>query len=389
MEHTAPCNHPSWDLLNPWEYARKYQCASCGGVAICECDQVFVDRFPYQAEVVQLAADPLTELPVSLGVVEDVCPSCRGEIDTPYPHADGWGSPRLIDRYYWREIAKEAYSAHRKDGFPPKAVWKAARQRIKDLHDASPKYALDQHDRGHPPENLEEIQITGEHVVGSDGVGRWMVGDDIVRVEELAARWLRSKGWEVLTSERYLPAGLFATFMGLVVQDPADEALEHVMFGKRDFSNELVDIMMPRDHHTPAWFSRRKSLLRSHISELDLDDWEFYVEYWWDAWSSYREYLWVESHEHKDLLRWLFEWRPERARATLLYLAENYWGRYTGWPDLMARRCGRLRLFEVKSPNDRLSEDQIRWFNDNDDRLGFDVAIIRVRNHEKSSPARQ
>ena len=109
-------------------------------------------------------------------------------------------------------------------------------------------------------------------MIGADGVGRWEVDGQVVRVEELATRWLQSEGWEVLTSEHHLPAALFATFMGLVVHDPADGALQPMMFGKRDFSDEEVWVMMPRDHHTAAWFSRREPVLRAHIEQLDLDE---------------------------------------------------------------------------------------------------------------------
>ncbi len=65
-------------------------------------------------------------------------------------------------------------------------------------------------------------------------------------------------------------------------------------------------------------------------------------------------------------------------KEILLYLAEDFLGHYTGWPDLLARRDKELRFFEVKPPHDRLSEDQIRWLNDNDNRLGLNVTLIRV-----------
>ena len=115
------------------------------------------------------------------------------------------------------------------------------------------------------------------------------------------------------------------------------------------------------------------------IKELVLDDWEFLLDLWWTAWENYREYHWVHRDECRRPLPWLFELAGDKVKALLLYLAENFWGRYAGWPDLIGRRGCELRFFEVKSPNDRPSEDQLRWFADNQEKLGFNASLIRVR----------
>ena len=203
-----------------------------------------------------------------------------------------------------------------------------------------------------------------------------------MRVEELVARLLRQDGWNVLVSESHLPRGLFATFMGLVTQDPSDSELRLVYFGKRDFSGEQIAILMPMDHHTPAWYARRQDLIRDHLESLAWDDWAWILDYWWESFLEYREYLWAHRDEDKELVTWFLKLEHQRAKRVLYYLAENFWRHASGWPDLLAWRGNSLQFFEVKSPNDRLSEDQIRWLTANEDRLGLDVSLVEVRSQQ-------
>ena len=378
MEHLEDaCEHPEWRLLQPWEYIRKYECVRCGAIAICACDEEFGARLPHQLDTVRPSDRPTERLPVTHGFLSGVCPTCRGEPEPLYPKADGYGSPSVLARHYWREIAKEAYLSFDGAGFPTPDAWRAARERVKLLHKQNPKYDLGEHDRGSPPVDLDIIRMDADYVRCDDGVGRWEHDGAILRVEDLVRERLHGDEWCVITCERRLPAALFGTFMGLVMQDIADPQCTPMMFGRRDRSGEQVWISMPMDHHQPAWFLRRGPAIKKHIEELE--DWEFLLNYWWDAFADYRDYLWAGHDEYKELLEWLIELERDKVKPLLLYLAEDYWGRYTGWPDLLARRGDELRFFEVKSPNDRFSEDQIRWLNDNEDRLGFSVSIVRVK----------
>lgn len=42
--------------------------------------------------------------------------------------------------------------------------------------------------------------------------------------------------------------------------------------------------------------------------------------------------------------------------------ARDLWQRQLGWPDLLLVREGAFRFSEVKTPNDELSQEQMRWF---------------------------
>ena len=132
-------------------------------------------------------------------------------------------------------------------------------------------------------------------------------------------------------------------------------------------------------HRTPAWYSRRRDSILAHLESLDWDDWKWLLDYWWESFSEYREYLWAHREGEKDLVAWFLGLEHGRAKRVLQYLAENFWRHVSGWPDLLGRRGNSLQLFEVKSPNDRLSEDQIRWLNDNESRLGLNVSLVGVK----------
>ena len=380
------CPHGAWTAVHPWELIRKYRCGECGEIALCACDRAFAAKLPHQATRVRNPEPPYQDLSVSLGILSDVCPTCRGEPEPPYPRADGWGSPSVFERYYWREIAREVYVAFEGDGFPPPSVWRAARRRIRDQHEIRPTYDVTQHERGRLPESVDRLMLDAEYDRGDDGVGRWLLDGQAVRAEQLALAYLRAQGWEVLVCERHLPSALFATFMGLVVLDFEDPLQEMAGFGRRDRSGEMVWGYMPRDHHQPQWFARREDAIRSHIDGLvEADDWEWLLDYWWEAWTDYRHYLWAHRDEYRDVVRMLIEHGRSTLGETLLYLAQDYWGHYTGWPDLLGYRDGELRFFEVKTPNDRPSEDQIRWFNDNATRLGYAATIVTLRRRSPRS----
>jgi len=77
-----------------------------------------------------------------------------------------------------------------------------------------------------------------------------------------------------------------------------------------------------------------------------------------------RQYLWAYVQEDQQRGRTLIEvLGPQRVKRIMRYLAEDYWVRYLGWPDLVSWREGDsgpegVAFIEVKSSNDKLSDDQ-------------------------------
>lgn len=106
---------------------------------------------------------------------------------------------------------------------------------------------------------------------------------------------------------------------------------------------------------------------------------EWLFDYWAGCSENLREYLWAHDPADVSTARGVREVLGiANLRKILIYLARNYWRHYCGWPDLLVYRPGEIFFIEVKSSNDRLSEDQKRWMIDNRDQLGFGFKIFKI-----------
>jgi Holliday junction resolvase-like predicted endonuclease len=56
----------------------------------------------------------------------------------------------------------------------------------------------------------------------------------------------------------------------------------------------------------------------------------------------------------------------------------NYWRNFCGWPDLLVYNQDKFFFVEVKSSNDKLSEDQKNWLLGNNEHMGFKVKLLKV-----------
>jgi hypothetical protein len=70
------------------------------------------------------------------------------------------------------------------------------------------------------------------------------------------------------------------------------------------------------------------------------------------------------------------------------YLAEDYWGRYLGWPDLVSWREDSngpedIAFVEVKSSNDKLSDYQRSWIEGNHKHLQLLFRIAKVHRAQR------
>lgn len=79
----------------------------------------------------------------------------------------------------------------------------------------------------------------------------------------------------------------------------------------------------------------------------------------------------------------------EAVSPTVLgYLVLNYWGHYSGWPDLLVYRANQWFLAEVKSWSDKLNDNQKRWIEDNHRYLHLPFKLVQVHRMESmSAPA--
>lgn len=366
------CPHLKWLIVQPWELLRKYRCSACDAIAMCECDQEFARRLPHQANSTRPDGSSPARIPVTHGFLPTLCPTCRGEKETAFPTADGYGSPSRLERYYWREIAKAAFLKQEGDGFPPAEAWLEAKHEIEAEHRRRPRYEIEAHERGSVPSDIRVIVISAPYAKDSRGHGRWLDGGQLVSVEQLASARLSAEGWEIRPCERALPASLYATFMLPVLVNTRPAPSDTACFGARDWSGRMIPLGL---------LNPSCEQLLAHIETIDQDHFDLDVA--WVASAAYREYLWVREPDCREIVDWFLQLAPHKLVTILKYLASGFWNGISGWPDLIGRRNRELHFFEVKSPGDRPSEDQIRWFSDNKRDLGLAASLVKVRRESK------
>jgi hypothetical protein len=190
----------------------------------------------------------------------------------------------------------------------------------------------------------------------------------LLSAEEIAREHYEKEGWEAYDCERRLINALCAVLLSPVYQDPTDPRLITGMRGSSDphrdsSSPTVVHITLPDDFGTPANYKRRASAYTDRIDRLrdsvDLSrDFESLVELSWGE----REYLSVHDKELR-LARSALRVLPQAAVCTMLdWVVRDFWGRRRGWPDLLLLRTGEYRFAEVKTRKDRLSQEQMAWY---------------------------
>lgn len=176
---------------------------------------------------------------------------------------------------------------------------------------------------------------------------------------------------------------LFGVFMFLVIQDVGDEKGRLVQFGSRNgFDNGRSDegpisTILPDDFGSKSYYERQKNLINWHIDKLEDLEWLF--DYWLGHSSSLRQYLW--AHRDSDVSKAKEVMRViglENLKKVLRYLSMDYWENFCGWPDLLIHNDYEIRFVEVKSKNDKLSEDQKNWLLGNHAHMGFNATIFKV-----------
>jgi hypothetical protein len=395
------CTHEKVACLNQYDLIRKYHCKSCNEIMMCSCDKEHGERFlPHQLAMGSWEGSK-ERVPVPLGFQKNVCPVCRGDKAVAAPKAPRHGATTKIVRYYWREILFETtrkfYDAHptldlldhnsSEFNFPDerRAIEKQVISEIKKQHESNPKYEYNEKTQQEVIETTktEVILINAEHVnTGGKKVGI-RSGNEVFTVEEFAADFFYKKGFKVLEVESVPFHVLFGIFMYLVIEDADDIKGRIVQFGSRnDFDNNtsqegMVTTILPDDFGSKLYFERQKDLIERHIAELHDIDWLF--DYWLGYSSNLRQYLW--AHRKKDISKArevMAIIGLENLRKILKYMAMDYWKNFCGWPDLLVFDENEFFFVEVKSRNDKLSEDQKNWLIGNMQQMAFKAKIFKV-----------
>jgi len=259
---------------------------------------------------------------------------------------------------------------------------------LMNQHELSPEYCLKEESeaaflqRHQVP--LTEVKATYVQHSGPRSV-LW-TGTKTCGVEEFVAGLLRRNGFHVLRLESRPIHALFGIYMWLTIQDPADPLVRIVGFDRKDTDTDqgehrIIWTSLPEDFGSPEYGIRRKAAIQQHLDESlrSPDDLDWLFDYWLEPSNHLRQYLWAYKEEQLQAARQIIRiLSMEEVKTILSYLAESYWERYCGWPDLLAWR-GADRLFiEVKGSKDKLSMDQRTWVEGNQRfiRLPFNIYKI-------------
>jgi hypothetical protein len=400
------CKHLKVECLSPYEIIRKYKCLECGEVMMCSCEEEFAIKcLPHQiSEGTVLKTKE--RVPVTLGFEPLVCNSCRGVPEEACPKAPMHGSTSKITRYYWREI--QISTIHRfvdwteQQGIPGGILTiathqdeykKCRRQAIaeaKELHKRNPKYTYNDQSQSEVIEEfqVQELKFSAEHIHNKGERLLLRRGEQQLRPEEFVAQEFREQGYQVLFTESCPFHVLFGTLMWLLIQDPEDPKNKMVGFGDR-FAHEQnqpcknILTLKPDDFGSPGYAERRKDAIQRHLSSLPRDRegllWSF--DYWTEPSANLRQYLWAHRTEDVEKAKAIISILPPNDLIRILeYLVGDYWGRYCGWPDLLAYTDMEFCFIEVKSSKDKLSEDQKNWIHGNAQFLKFPFKIAKIHN---------
>jgi len=396
------CKHKKVTCLNQYEYIRKYICEDCKEVMMCSCDEEFGHLFlPHQLNKgTWLNSQKMVS--VTIGFQTRICLECRGEREIPAPVSSMRGRTTKILRYYWREIYFETtrrfYNAHpelnpqktiiNSDKYSKsrKEINKQVIEEIKQLHEKNPKYNYSELSQKEIIDSTktEVILINAKYIKNEEKrLVRIQSNYKILSVEEFASEYFEKKGYKILITESAPFQVLFGIFMFLVIQNPTDTKRRVVSFGSRfdsdsGFKQEgLITTILPEDFGTTNYFFRQNTLIKRHLQELGDLDWTF--DYWLDGSYQLRQYLWAHRDEDiKKAKQIMHILGLKKLRKVLNYMVMNYWRNYCGWPDLLVYNKKEFFFVEVKSSNDKLSEDQKNWFLGNHKHMGFLAKIFKV-----------
>ncbi|MFD7967733.1 VRR-NUC domain-containing protein [Streptomyces clavifer] len=420
-DERATCQHVSLSIVNPHELLWKYKCGDCQAVLTCSCDEeIALYVLPHQAA---RSIDAQTRIPVQVTepLVAGVYHECRGKVPPAFPARPHRGAASLVHRFYWREIHKEtnhrfiqwakgeglsvtdpdgvgvvmALSHQHMDAY--KGIEQTVVRDIREQHERQPKYDFS---RQSDSDILAACKVATEeysacYVTPTRGhVEVIPLGSaDIecaVGVEEFVAQQLRQAGRQVMLCESRPFHALYATLMWLWVQDPRDPCNRPAGFGGRSGGDvgqdDLIWTILPEDFGSPVHATRRAGALEEHLASLpcEMEEFLWLFDYWTSHAEKLRQYLWAHRAIDVERGRRLIEiLGPTRVKGILRFLADDYWGRYLGWPDLVswdegAHGVADIEFVEVKSSSDKLSEDQRDWIVNNHESLKLPFKVAKV-----------
>jgi hypothetical protein len=376
---------------------------------MCGCDEEFgITCLPHQ--ITQSQSHGMTaRIPITLGIVANVCNTCRGLPEEPHPAAESYGRSSKVSRFYWRELRKESLAMFdswvKSNGFSGwmeaaaqyedtrKKIEREVLEELKVAHERAPKYAFkeDSQEEVIRRHGVEVTALSGVHIATPDGM-RILDRAEECTPEDFAERHFQRQGYRTLFVESVPLHVLFGTFMWMLIEDVNDPDAGPPGFGDRhNFDRgegcQMMWMTLPDDFGTAEYVQRRAAAVAEHLKLVQsiLDDgalgWLF--DLWLEPSVRLRQYLWAHRQEDIDRARNLLEALPQQTTWSILtFLLGGCWERYLGWPDLLCYTENEFFFVEVKSSRDKLSQQQKEWIRLNAEHLKLPFRLLKIHNRD-------
>jgi len=258
---------------------------------------------------------------------------------------------------------------------------KRSGQRATSLLDSAPMYKTRRRARSIiDAYGIEVIALKAAYVANPGRRALILDDSQSCGVEEYVCRYFSRLGYSTAILENNPIHVLFGTYMWPLIQDAGDRRGRIIGFPNRQAydagrTGEFIRSWLPADFGKPEYAIRRAKQIKKHMAAITAERHELRCLFDRDL----KNYLWAHRAEHIQIARQLIEIVPaDTIMEVLRYLIEHYWGRYTGWPDLLVHRQKEFMLVEVKSARDTLGGDQQRWIRDNHERLHLPFKLVAV-----------
>lgn len=283
------CAHKNTRCINEYELIRKYRCDECGTVMMCACDEEIGTKFLPHQLVSGTVLETQERVPVTAGFLAGLCTECRGLPPEAHPVAAIPGRTSKIKRYYWRELAFREMELYEQYGGDPEryiyelddpneqsVIGRARIQALKDiksLHNTARKHEYTEKSTAQVLEDydIEVINIHADYAEDEGRKARIRYQEALLTVEEYVEEKLQAQGYRTVFLESSPFHVLFAVFMWMVIQDPADSQVQMAGFGERSAYEESREknpiwVPLPDDFGTPGYNTRRALEIERHFS---------------------------------------------------------------------------------------------------------------------------
>ena len=188
------------------------------------------------------------------------------------------------------------------------------------------------------------------------------------KVEQAAIEYFQEQGYEAHHTENFLWRNIF----GLVFWEELFSA------ESKAIHNPLQ--RAPSDLYDPDFFKKRGKNIKNRLEEI-----ESTPQLWQEVESIYQKKEGISNafvYWHEDgnrLLKEAIDRLPLAGiKAVLLEIAKNTRENSTGFADLFVFKDDEYKFYEVKSPNDHLSDQQLFWLDFFED-VGIEADILKIK----------